>query len=356
MMRSHASPSGGPFKFEVILTGMAPADRFSLELSPSFSRLSIGQLMDRVFPGEDEARREIELMLDRVANPDLPEIFAVFLAVTEEWRQGRCLLTVFSGEDDEVELSNLASTFIEWPKGADENAAPIPLLKLHVEQVYRAVNYGARSEFWNDNEELLDWLRSMTILYFMDKYEEELPATPQHDDELVLSRLVYPLLEDGLVGESEEGSTLEISEEGRDYIGELLSETESYIDLYDHFNDTLMDPEIDSVEFGTGDGFDLRVQVYIAEGLDPVRTVFLLRLYDGTLDGSRWTWRADIQEEEFFDRVLEPVVNRYHVEEPLIDWVIDHWFAHLEEQQEEAREQESRKAVRRRVRRSLPES
>jgi hypothetical protein len=28
----------------------------------------------------------------------------------------------------------------------------------------------------------------------------------------------------------------------------------------------------------------LRVQIFIAEGLDPVRTVFLLRLYDGTLD------------------------------------------------------------------------
>ena len=64
------------------------------------------------------------------------------------------------------------------------------------------------------------------------------------------------------------------------------------------------------MEFGTGRGVDLRVEAFMAEGLDPIRTVFLLRLYDGTLDARLRDWAEVIESEDFYEAVLEPVVNR----------------------------------------------
>ena len=82
----------------------------------------------------------------------------------------------------------------------------------------------------------------------------------------------------------DEPDPLVITPAGRRFIGALLSETEACIDRFDVFKDVLWDSDTGSAEFDTGYGEDLRVQIFIAEGLDPARTVFLLRLYDGTLD------------------------------------------------------------------------
>jgi hypothetical protein len=174
-----------------------------------------------------------------------------------------------------------------------------------------------------------------------------------HED-LALSRTVANAQQEGLLTVPEDGSAVEISEEGRRYISGLLAETEAYIDLYDHFKDTVIDTDLERVEFETDEGVDLRVQVYCAEGLDPARTVFLLRLYDGSLDEHLPAWKTRINEEQFFDNVLEPVINRYDVGDELIDLVCDHGSAFLEERRQRLGELEGQNAIRRRVRRSLP--
>ena len=50
--------------------------------------------------------------------------------------------------------------------------------------------------------------------------------------------------------------------------------------------------------------------MFLAEGLDASRTVFLLHLYDGTLDDAVSTWESLIDDESFFDSILEPVVSQ----------------------------------------------
>jgi hypothetical protein len=129
----------------------------------------------------------------------------------------------------------------------------------------------------------------------------------------------------------------------------LLAETESYIDRYDHFTDTEFDLDLDSVEFETGRGVDLRVPVFLAEGLDPIRTVFLLRLYDGSLDDSLANWESLIDDEAFFEGILEPAVNRCHVDETAIGQIVESGYGFLEEREERARELESQQEILRRV-------
>ena len=68
---------------------------------------------------------------------------------------------------------------------------------------------------------------------------------------------------------------------------------------------------------------DLRVQVLAAEGMDAHRAVFLLRMYDGTLDSFEESWLGRIEDEGFFDMLLEPAIDFGLVAEEELDRVIE---------------------------------
>ena len=76
--------------------------------------------------------------------------------------------------------------------------------------------------------------------------------------------------------------------------------------------------------------------VYEAEGLDPLRVVFLLLLYNGTLDSYEGDWREAIQREEFYDEVLAPIVDRPEVDGATIDSIIESGLTYLAERDEES--------------------
>jgi len=132
-----------------------------------------------------------------------------------------------------------------------------------------------------------------------------------------------------------------VTEAGREAIGRLLAETESYIARFDVFKDVVYHRDAGVVEFDTGRGEDLRVAVFLAEGLDPLRVVFLLRLYDGTFSEYLPNWQQLIHTSEFFEEILEPVVNHSQVDESIIGKIIESGYACLEEREDAVREQRS---------------
>ena len=52
--------------------------------------------------------------------------------------------------------------------------------------------------------------------------------------------------------------------------------------------------------------------------MDPIRTVFLLLLYDDTLDQFTGDWQTVITNESIFEDLLRPVVDRNCVDEKTI--------------------------------------
>ena len=92
------------------------------------------------------------------------------------------------------------------------------------------------------------------------------------------------------------------------------------------------------------------MQVYVSEGVDPVRAVFLLLLYDSTLDAYSETWQGEVQNEEFFNEFLRPVLDHARVGDELIGQVIESGYAHNEELAETAEERAFEQDVVRRVR------
>ena len=337
---------------------MAADDCLLVELPTEFADGPVSGLLGRAFPADEGERQDIAARFDLRANPDLPDIYAVFLAVCEEWRDWRCALRIMSA-GKEVGLDALASGLLR-PLSEPQ------LLSLRLEQQYRPMKYAVRHGYWESRAGLLTWLRSLTALYFLDKHEVELRADEAPSLHAPgLTDAVESLLSQGLIaleapsepegGVSPAGDTARygitygITGEGRRFIGETLAETESYIDLYDHYQDTLTDPDGELVEFGSGRGADLRVEAFLAEGLDPIRTVFLLRLYDGTLDARLRDWTEVIESEEYFEAVLEPVVNRYSLPPEAMEQVMEAGYTWLETQQEQARLDHQRQEVLRRV-------
>ena len=352
--------SDGRFLLQASLEGMKREDCLTVELPSNLLDVSLSQLLDGVFPVDDETRQEITGRFDLRANPDLPEIYSVFLAVCEEWRDWRCALQVTAG-DGEVALDEPTSSMI---KPIDDMLR----LSLHLEQRYCPLEYAVRHGLWESRDGLLDWMRSLAALYFIDKHEVEVEVGDGDDQTsgLALERAIETLQEQGLIGPSEGSEDdygeedaappprLVITPDGRRFIAGLLDETESYIDQYDHYQDILDDPDGEMAEFGSGRGVDLRVQAFLADELDPVRTVFLLRLYDGTLDARLRDWETVMESDEFFEAVLEPVVNRDNVTPEEMERVMDFGHAWLDERQEQERRETADRDLLRRAGGEVP--
>ena len=325
---------------------MAPEDFVLLEMPAECRILSASQLLDRAFPSGLEERQEITAKFDLRANPDLPDIYAVFLAGCDEWRDWRCAMLLTTASGKAVSLDSPVSSLIDPAMDAAG-------ISLHMEQRYRAVEYAVRHGFWADRDELLDWMRALTTLYFLDKYEVPLKISEELSP--ALRRALESLQSKGLIAtEGDSTSNTQpflFTSDGRNLVAALLEETEALIDNFDHYRDTAINAGSDIAEFNTGRGIDLRVEAFLAEELDPIRAVFLLRLYDGSLDHRLTDWKEAMNHDAFYEDILEPVVNRHDASPAEMELVIESGLSWLEEQEELAGRKETERQILRRTER-----
>jgi hypothetical protein len=323
------------FELELSLDGLSSADQLRLEIESGRASLTVGGLLAKVIPdkevGLDVPFTEVQLR----DNPDLPDIYAVFAELLGHWRQGASTLRLYTPQGGEVSSDVVVAKLIE--------ESPDSALRLVVGQTFEVLDWHAAHG--GDRVELLGWLRRSTLLYAIDKHE--LPVSAEPDGALL--PVARELEAENHVALNESG-LFEITEDGRNHLGAAIAETESYIDLYDVFSDVLYDLENQSARFGTGHGQDLRVPVYDSEGIDSIRAVFLLRLYDSTLDTHSADWTEKALSADLFDHWLSPVLDRVTLAEEDLDWIIEGGLAHSEERAEEAHRQVARRRAVRKAR------
>ena len=306
-------PADAPLSVSV-WTDRLPADAvLSLTLPAAAARLTLRQLLlCRLFPPAAAGRAIVTAQLNRRANPDLPAIYSALLTVAEQWRSGLSRLALYTGpgwgrpaHPDDPVAAHLRPPSLRQPS-ADRSSGS---LILTVRPDYRPLDWAVAQGYAADREQLLDWLQSCALLYFVDKHG----CAPPSPADLPPSDPCHPVIA-GLYRRrclrSAAGGPPEIAPAGRRLIGALLSETEALIDNFDIFKDARWDADASAADFDSGQGADLRVAAMLAEGIDPVRAVFLLRLYDGTLDPYAGCWRQLVGDPACFDRLLEPVLNR----------------------------------------------
>ena len=342
------STSGeGSFGLRVTLGDMGLDDAFRLRLPLAMSWLTVGGLLEEVFSEDDAARRRFLSALDTQANPDLPAIYDELLDIFARWRRDDCTLTFFARHGPQVRLADPVQDHVNLRVSQREEQAEDPTLDLAIEETHDVL--GRFADWGGGNGALMRWLQQRTLLYFMDKHRFRLSVDPSDKLGRDLLPIANELASRGLVAGSEESGVYEPTDESDELVQQMVVEAESYIDRFDLFNDTLLKVD-EEVEFGVGIGEDLRVQVYESEGVDPVRAVFLLLLYDSTLDAYSETWQEEIHREEFFNELLRPVLDHARVDDELIGLVIESGYAHSEELSEAAEERAFEQEVLRRVR------
>ncbi len=329
------------WELQVSLVGMKAEDALRVLLPPEYAALQFRELIEAIFPDDEQGRSLVEARFDLLENPDLPEIYSVLLDAFSQWRLGHCSLKISGNRGTLIGLSDPVAQHLKYPAGRPEKGPTVPALAMTVEQEYCALDYSVERGSWESRDKLLEWLQSLTLLYYLDKHEYSLPTSPKVEVDRRLITIAAVLSAQGIIAASAGPGVFSVTESGRAAIGRLLAETESYIARFDVFKDVAYDRDAGLVEFDTGRGEDLRVSVFVAEGLDPLRVVFLLRLYDGTFSEYLPTWQQLIRTSEFFEEILEPVVNHCQVEESTIGWIIESGYAYLEEREDVVREQRS---------------
>ena len=336
-------------------TDRLPADTaLYVELPGETRRLTILQLLGRLFPEDVGGQAEVQARLDRNANPDLPACYAVLLALVEQWRSGLCRLTLATGRgwgrpahpDDPVSAHLQPAPLCRRVGGCGDADLTLAMLP-----AYRPLEWAVTEGYAGDRQQLLDWMQSCALLYFVDKHGCAVPPPADPSLSEPCRPVVSGLYRRRCLRRAADGDYSEVAAAGRQLIGPLLEETEALIDGFDLFKDARWNEDERSAEFDTGRGADLRVDTMIAEGLDPVRSVFLLRLYDGSLDPFADQWQRVVGDPAFFDSLLEPVVNRVMPSPPeeILMAIMEDGYALLDARAEAAADRQARTEIQRRL-------
>ncbi|MDP6453098.1 MAG: hypothetical protein QF898_07295 [SAR202 cluster bacterium] len=307
----------------ITLGDMPMEDSFWVTTAIDTNR-TVHHLLYSVFPSSDEAASAVEKTLDIRANPDLPEMYREIHSILLQWNEGASQLTFKSPSGEDILLDDPVSRRMAPSNGQGDT--------IHIVLEQRLDALTAYQSSGGDRNDFLQWMQGSMLIYFMDKHHYPLPFEPEeHTHDWRLLPIADELEALGFIGQSSTEDSFEITPKGRGFIGNLIAETESYIRRFDVFSDIIPGRGLQPTVFGHGRGLDLRVQIFENQGIDPHRAVFLLRMYDGTLDGYTDSWRADIHELEFFNRLLEPVLDHNRVNDDDLDWVIDQGMEHIQQ-------------------------
>ena len=336
-----------------VWTDRFPRDTFlDVFLADDAPRLTLRLLLDRLFPQDASGRAEVLARLDSVGNPDLPACYAELVELVGQWRAGLCALSFYTGRgwgalagaDASVASRRHGPAFGVVPASGGGD------LLLRLAPDYRPLGWGMAAGYVGDVDELLDWMRACLVIYLVDKLGCPVPSPAVLDRGDPCWPVVAGLYRRRVLGLGSDGFS-RVTDLGRSFIGWLVAETEELIDRFDLYSDVLWGDGGQPVEFGTGLGDDLRVLALMAEGLDPLRAVFLLRLYDGTPDPWVDSWASVVGDARSFDRLLEPVVNRaFPAPGPgVLSTILDSGHAHLQVRAEEERARAADEGIRARL-------
>ena len=343
---------GSHFSVSLQLAGLPDDAILEVRLPSEAAGLGQSDLLDWVFPLDEDAQLAIQDSFDLEENPDLPEIYESLSQVMEQARAGLCRIAMSAQLASDGPAEEVAGNV---PSGGARRAEGVSLL---LTPVYDALGYAAEHGYDAGEPDLLEWLQLCAAVYFLDKHEAPLPDLDPLEDGSVLKQVVQRILSLGLAGPSQNGNSKssEITAEGRRFISGLLAETENYIDFFDIFKDVAWDDETGRAIFGAGHGDDLRVEAFIAEAIDPVRAVFLLRLYDGLLDEFAKDWQNLVSSPHFYNGILLPVVDRSITPADLLEEILDQGLSLLEDSRQLQAERDANARIAGTLRQALEHS
>jgi hypothetical protein len=276
-------------------------DAFWVTVPGEAETLTIRQLLQRYVLGETRADRErIMASLDTDSNPDLPELCLAVRRAFDDAQRGKAVLRVHINKgpldvnlDDPVRR-HFSRAYSER-YGFDYRLLDLVLDVRDVPNITMPLER---------REEVKRELRALFLLYLMDRYGHEFAFEGRAFDTVGVEAVAdWAVLQGWLdlatkeVGGEYKGVYTR-TEAGNRVLRAAVRETDDLIRRYDHFADVTLD---EPPQFRTGRGEDLRIWVYQAEGLDPVRAAFLINLENGYYDQD---WQQLFASDGWFQELL----------------------------------------------------
>jgi hypothetical protein len=295
---------------------------------------TLGPLISRLFPVPSSNTGDEKVLLGTTADLDSTAIRVELSRMIYDAQAARCSLSFFVNHGPEIHPADLVFPHIRLA-GTQANEK---LLDLVFEQRFTPLEYSVARGDWPSVAALAEWLEDGTALLSTD--EDGLRAS---------DAAALRLVEQGLLEPQASPGPGALTETGHARRQELMAEAGSYMEKYGIFEDVLYDEEAQVADFGTGVGLDLRSMVYEAEGLDPIRTIFLVRIFGAEIGD------AD-DPEGHFTALLTPAVDRPFMSDADVEQIIEAGLALVEADAESRRRDIARRqAVRHAKRQTRPE-
>lgn len=279
----------------ITLGDMELLDGFYISLPVDATNISVEELLaEYVLCEKEEDRATVKQKLAHDSNPDLLDIYNSLLWLFNQAESGNIIFSyhINNGASD---ISPSDSVSIHQQIHQTSTGNSYNLLDLVLE-VYD--NLDPFSGMTDDQKEpILRDFNALLILYYMDRFGYQ-PETKEPESNQYSSALEYLASEDmGLIRFMEEWS---ITPAGYELLDNVIDEAEFYIDNYDIYGDVYIKGTT-VIRFGTEYGENLIVPVFIREGIDPYRALFIAALYLGNLDHLIAALDASLSEETFVE-------------------------------------------------------
>jgi len=246
----------------------------SLPLQAEF--LSIEDVIKKyVVCNSKKKRLKLKENLSKYPNPDLIDLVDMICDIYRQKKAGKINIRyhINNGKSD-VQRNEIVSCH-QQIYIADDNITTYKLIDI-VLDISNAVD-----PFYLINEEqkiaMLDDFRQIFILYIMDK----LGYFPDPKDITELSTLINEIDKQGLI--YHDNIKYCLTPKSDSLLKSIADEAEFYINNYDIYGDVYI-KGYKKIMFYTGYGDNLIVPVFLKEGINPYRALFLVALYLGNLD------------------------------------------------------------------------
>ena len=263
--------------------------------------LTLRQLIDKHLLGESKEDRErIRASLDTDTNPDLPELYLAIRRAFDDTQKGKAVMRFCINKGpcpinlDEPVMRHFSRAY------SSQHGFDYRLIDL----VLDVTDTPGIAMPPAQQDEMKRQFRALLLLYLMDRYGQDFVFEGRSFDTIGIEAVADWAVNQGWL----DLSTKEVkgeyrgvyvrTAEGNKLVRGVVRETDDLIKNYDHFGDVTLD---EPPQFRTGRGEDLRIHVYRAEGLDPVRGAFLINLENGLYDKD---WERVFADDAWFRELL----------------------------------------------------
>lgn len=292
---------GGDFDIRISF-GDDPLDMAFWITAPGDAEgLTLRQLIDQHVMGTTrEDRQRIKEALDTDNNPDLPEMYLAVRRAFDDMARGKAVVRfhINKGPRD-INLDEPV-----WRHFSRAYSREYDLDYRVIDLVLDVIDTAGALVPTEQQEEMKREFRALVLLYLMDRFGQDFGFEGRNFDKIGVEAVADWAVMKGwldLSAKDVRGEYMAVyarTAEGNKIVRGVVRETDELIKNYDHYGDaTLEEPP----RFRTGRGEDLRIWVYKAEGVDPVRGVFLMNLENGFYDKN---WERIFADDAFFRELL----------------------------------------------------